>query len=50
MEDPSIILLRVASHWWSLLLFRRNGNRQYQNQSHLGNHCTFKEKCAVQFT
>lgn len=26
MEDPSVILLRVASHWWSLPLFRRSGS------------------------
>lgn len=50
MEDTSIILLRVASHWWPSPLCREVATGKPQISSHSRNHCTLKEKCSVQFT
>lgn len=44
MEDTSIILLRVASHWWPSPLCRRSGNRQTPNQLSLKKSLHLKRK------
>lgn len=51
MEDPSIILLEVASHQWSLPLLREKWQQAVLKLSPpFWNRCTFKAKCSVWFT